>query len=80
MAAPELFLLFKYTKKFEYLIAASILILMLFVNTFVFYGYSSMPFCSIIVVIIDIFLILPLIYLLFDNYKDKKHVQLKGGL
>ncbi len=67
MSAPQLYLLFKYTKKFEYLIAASILVLVLFLNTVVFVGYSSLPFCVTVVVILDIFLILPLIYIFFNN-------------
>jgi hypothetical protein len=67
MSAPELFLLFKYTEKFEYPLAASLFALVAIFNVFVFQGFSSMPFCILSVIIIDIFLVIALVYLIFEK-------------
>jgi hypothetical protein len=67
MSAPELFLLFKYTEKFEYPLAASLFALVAIFNVFVFQGFSSMPVCIISVIIIDIFLVIALVYLIIEK-------------
>jgi hypothetical protein len=36
-------------------------------NVFVFQGFSSMPVCIISVIIIDIFLVIALVYLIFEK-------------
>ncbi len=72
MGAPELYLLFKFTGKFEYPLAASILALTLFFNIVIFYAFSSEALCTVLIVLIDIILAVSLIYLLFDNRRNKK--------
>ncbi|UCE74815.1 MAG: hypothetical protein JSV56_03695 [Methanomassiliicoccales archaeon] len=45
---------------------------MLFFNAIIFFGFSSTSICVISIGIIDIFLILALIYMLFENNSNKK--------
>ncbi len=77
MAAPELYLLFKFTGKFEYPLAVSVGVLAVFFNIVVFLAFFSVPFCTILIVIIDIMLLISLLYLYLDKRKHKKIVKTK---
>jgi hypothetical protein len=72
MSAVEILLLFNYTRRFEYVMALSVLILVGLFNIVFLFGYFTIPACLVITIITDVIIILPIIYLMIDNNRDRK--------
>lgn len=73
---PLLYLLYKFTHKYEYPLAVTIIVLLIFSNILIFTLYSSTFVCVVSIIICNIAFVIALIYLLVDikrNNKDKKH-------
>jgi ACR3 family arsenite efflux pump ArsB len=52
--------------------AASVLALALFFNIIIFSAFSSEAFCTVLIVLIDIILVVSVMYLVLDNRSIKK--------
>lgn len=67
-----LYLLYHFTRKYEYPLAVAIIALILFSNILVFSYYPSTFVCLASIIIIDIAFFIALAYLIFDITRTKK--------